>query len=192
MQHETIVAGDYEPVQLRTRHDGWTAERQRQFLKALSETGCISEAVVYCGLTPRSAYRLRNHPQGKAFARAWDEALRLGTGKLMTLAFERAIRGPVRETWRDGKLIRESRAPSERMLTYLLSNLLPWNHEETTRWGQLDAMAGAAAPRFEAQLAGLTDLDVPADELSSVDYEPAPRANQVEPGVPPFDHECEW
>ena len=192
MQHETIVAGDYEPVQLRTRHDGWTAERQRQFLNALAETGCIFEAALHCGLTPRSAYRLRNHPAGRGFARAWDEALRLATGKLMTLAFERAIRGQVHESWRDGKLIGEHRAPSDRMLTYLLSTLLPWNHDETTRWGRLDAMAGAAAPRFEAQLVALTDIDVAADALSSPDFAAPPRNTEVEPPHPPYNLEAEW
>ncbi|WP_404335025.1 hypothetical protein AB2M62_15030 [Sphingomonas sp. MMS12-HWE2-04] len=192
MQHEAITADACEPVRLRRRHDGWTAERQRDFLRALAETGCISEAVLHVGLTTRSAYRLRNHPQGAAFARAWDEALRLGAGKLMTLAYERAIRGQIRESWRDGKLIGQRRAPSDRMLTYLLSSLLPRNHDEATRWNGLHAMAAAAAPRFEAELAGLGDIDIAAELLTSVDFAPPPLSNQVEPAPAPFDLECEW
>ncbi len=64
---------DYQPVTLhRQRHDGWTAERQRTFLIALAETGCISEACRLTGITTRSAYRLRGHALGTAFAEGWD------------------------------------------------------------------------------------------------------------------------
>ena len=34
----------FEPVKLRPRHDGWTAERQYRFIQALAETGCVEEA----------------------------------------------------------------------------------------------------------------------------------------------------
>lgn len=51
MKHEPLPPdaaaplADYVPVVLRRmRHDGWTAERQRTFLTALAETGCISES----------------------------------------------------------------------------------------------------------------------------------------------------
>lgn len=77
---------DYTPAKLRARHDGWTAEWQRTFLSALAETGCISEAAHAAQIAPRSAYRLRNHPDGTAFARAWDQALQLATARLMTTA----------------------------------------------------------------------------------------------------------
>ncbi|MCW4461959.1 hypothetical protein OK349_09595 [Sphingomonas sp. BT-65] len=68
----TDPLADYTPVTLRARHDGWTAERQRSFLRALADTGCISEAAHITGITPRSAYRLRHHPNGRAFSVAWD------------------------------------------------------------------------------------------------------------------------
>ena len=34
----------FEPVKLRPRHDGWTAERQGRFIPALAESGCVQEA----------------------------------------------------------------------------------------------------------------------------------------------------
>ena len=58
-------APDFAPVPVRRRHDGWTACRQRAFIAALAETGCISEACAEVGITPRSAYRLRQHPDAE-------------------------------------------------------------------------------------------------------------------------------
>ena len=52
---EAIPLGDSVPVSLeRQRHDGWTEARQRVFLFALSETGCVTEAAQEAGVTPRS------------------------------------------------------------------------------------------------------------------------------------------
>nr|MBA3243033.1 hypothetical protein [Acidobacteriota bacterium] len=64
----------FEPAAIRTRQDGWTADRQRNFIAALAETGCVSEACAEVGITARSAYRLREHPLAAAFRAAWDHA----------------------------------------------------------------------------------------------------------------------
>jgi hypothetical protein len=181
MQHESIdpAAADalpgYSPVTLaRIRHDGWTAERQRTFLTVLAETGCISEACRQAGINARSAYRLRRHPQGERFATAWDLALRQATARLMTLAYERAVRGSFRELWRDDKLVAETRQPSDKLLTYLLSSLAPCNPSEGTRWAKLHAMAGEAGRAFAPLVEGLVDCDVAAEALTPEDYA-APR-----------------
>ena len=116
---------DYTPVALRTRSDGWTAERQRTFLTVLAETGAISTACAKAGVSSRSAYRLRTHPDAAAFASGWDQALKLATVRLTTLAFERATRGTVREVWRNGELVMQTRMPSDRLLMFLLQHLLP-------------------------------------------------------------------
>ena len=42
----------FEPVKLRPRHDGWTAERQYRFIQALAETGCVEEACRRVGELP--------------------------------------------------------------------------------------------------------------------------------------------
>lgn len=66
---------EYEPVALSPRHDGWTEVRQYRFLFALAETGNVALASREADMSPRSAYRLRTHPLGDRFARAWDGAL---------------------------------------------------------------------------------------------------------------------
>lgn len=203
MKHEPLPARDpaapttaddalagYTPVTLqRQRHDGWTAERQRTFLTALAETGCISEACRQTGITARSAYRLRAHAQGERFARAWDQALRCATAKLLTLAYERAVRGSVHEHWRDGKLIAETRAPSDKLLTFLLGHLAPWNQEGGTRWARLDAMANKAAADLAPLLDAIEDSDVPADPLGEIDYCGVPPAATRDESAAPFDED---
>ena len=73
---------NYETAQLaRHRINGWTAERQRTFLAALADTGRVLVAAEAAGISPRSCYRLRRHPRGAAFARAWDDALRVARNR---------------------------------------------------------------------------------------------------------------
>ncbi len=195
MKHEPIssapeasgILADYTPVPLRARRNGWTAERQRIFLAALAETGCVSQACLEAGITARSAHRLRAHPEGAAFARAWDLALRAATGKLVTIAFERALRGGHRELWRDGKLVAEARQPSDKLLMYLLGSLAPIHHEQGTRWAKLHMMADEAGKALSSLTAGLADSAVPADPLTSVDFEATPPEHAHDPLVPPFE-----
>jgi hypothetical protein len=180
---------DYQPIVLRRqRHDGWTAERQQTFLVALAETGCISESCRVTGITARSAYRLRAHKDGKGFAEAWDQALRYATARLMTLCYERAIRGSVREVWRDGMLISESRQPSDMLLRYLLGQLAPWQKGKDTHWANLMAASGHAAADLAPAIDKLTDCDVPADALADADLLGQP-PTATDPRIEPFDAE---
>ena len=58
----------FEPAPSR-KSTGWTAERQRDFIHALAETGSVHLAARATGISARSAYRLRVRSQ--PFARAW-------------------------------------------------------------------------------------------------------------------------
>ena len=122
---ERRIAAEMSVQRLRVRKDGWTAERQREFLAALADTGCVSVAAEAAGIRPRSAYRLRRHPAGAAFAKAWDEALMVAAGRLTAIAFERAVLGTRREIWRGGQLVAETSIPSDKMMMFLLQHLLP-------------------------------------------------------------------
>lgn len=169
---------DFEPAQLRPRHDGWTAERQRTFIAALAETGCISDACEAAGITPKSAYRLRAHPAAGAFVAAWDRALTAATGRLASIAFDRAIKGTTREYYKDGDLVAEVRTPSDKLLMFLLGKL------DARRFGACAGMTTAApdplvAARAEMAdaLDALVDIDCPADPLTPADYRPVPLAD---------------
>jgi hypothetical protein len=177
---------DYTPVTLRARHDGWTADRQRIFLAALAETGCISEAAHAAQITPRSAYRLRNHPEGRAFAFAWDRALQLAAARLMTTAYERAIKGSVREIYKDGELVGEIRQPSDRMLIYLLNRIAPVGLGNAGDvWTRTMNWTHSASAAFDTSMGALTDSDVPVDLLNPFSYQPTPLARDRERLAPP-------
>lgn len=195
MKHEPLPPdaaeplADYVPVVLqRTRNDGWTAERQRTFLTALAETGCISHACEATGITARSAYRLRAHPDARAFALAWDQALLISVNRLLTLAFERAARGTIREYWKNGQLVGETRQPSEKLLTFLLQHLKGSWFGPKTVLTKNDPGQGLE-PWLAGTLAALTDTAVAADPLTARDYRPLP---PDEPVTPPPAEEEDW
>lgn len=175
VEHEAMAAAaetpaeDFEPAQLRPRHDGWTAERQRTFLTVLAETGSISMACSRAGVSSRSAYRLRAHPNGAAFALAWDAALKLATARLTALAYEWATRGTVKETWVEGELKSTTRAPSDKLLMFLLQHLLPAGRPGD-RWAGFETMATQARGSFPDQLAALADQQVEMVPIDSRDF----------------------
>jgi hypothetical protein len=167
-------------VERRRRHDGWTAERQVTFLASLAETGSVALAAEAADITARSAYRLRCHPDGAAFARAWDAALATAATRLTAVAFERAVHGARREVWRGGELVAESRVPSDRLLMFLLRNLAPHLFGDRP---DIAARAGTLArgqADFVPALAALTDMDAEADLLDPDDYRPRrPRQDEA-------------
>ena len=67
---------EFEPVPRKCeRRDGWTADRQRDFVALLAVTGCRNRAAHAVGLTARGAYQLRRYAGAEGFIRAWDGAL---------------------------------------------------------------------------------------------------------------------
>jgi len=65
----------FYPVPTRTRRDGWTAQRQADFLGMLAETGSVMGACEAVGMSRKSAYQLRARSGAESFAAAWDAAL---------------------------------------------------------------------------------------------------------------------
>lgn len=59
------------------RHDGWTVERQKIFIRTLAITRNVSRAAAAAGMSRESAYRLRRRAEGIALAQSWDWILSL-------------------------------------------------------------------------------------------------------------------
>jgi hypothetical protein len=112
---------DYPVAPVRPRLDGWTVDRQRAFLEALADTGCVTPAARSVGMSPESAYRLRRKPGAEAFGKAWDGAIAHGIKKLTDIALERAITGTPSEVWFKGEHVGTRPVFSERLLTFLLT-----------------------------------------------------------------------
>lgn len=166
----TTFAETLSQLELYRRRDGWTAERQYIFVTALAASGCVSAAAEAADITPRSAYRFRNHPQGTAFAAAWDAALMTAARRLTAVAFERAIMGTPRTVWRNGIPHQETSVPSDRLLMFLMRHLDPQFFARDCDPAQRSAAVTAAQSAYQDSLAGLRDSDVQADLLEGDDF----------------------
>lgn len=94
MQTDYDYEPKFTPVPLtRIRHDGWTPERQKKFLIALSVTGTVDSAAKAVGMSRISAYNLRDRPGAESFAAAWDQCLEYGRSMKFDYAMACAING---------------------------------------------------------------------------------------------------
>lgn len=93
----------FDPVPVKSRCDGWTPERQRGFIIRLALSGSVSASAGAVGMTKRSAYNLRDHPQAAGFAAAWDKAAGWGVSARHDHALERAVAGEVRPVFYRGR-----------------------------------------------------------------------------------------
>lgn len=110
----------FTPLDLRSRHDGWTAEKQIAFIEALAETACVESACRRVGMSDSSAYQLRRRPCGASFRRAWDAALDYALHRLEQAALSRALNGVPRPVFYKGEQVGEWREYDERLTMFLL------------------------------------------------------------------------
>jgi hypothetical protein len=111
---------DFEPAQLRPRHDGWTIERQFAFVEKLADTGSITAACKHVGMSRESVRKLRRRPCGRAFRDACDAALDCSYADLEESARERAQNGVARPIFYKGEKVGEWRHFDERLTMFLL------------------------------------------------------------------------
>jgi hypothetical protein len=142
---------------VRSRRDGWTAEKQRIFIRTLAETGVVRRAARAAGMSERSAHRLALREDAESFCQAWDAALRLASRCGVSRLFEYGLDGMTETVWRDGEVAYRRRRPSEKALIFLLSRIDP------TRFGSPPAAAAPRDPEGEpidtvADTAGHFDL----------------------------------
>jgi hypothetical protein len=110
----------FQPVPVRRRHDGWTAERQVAFIEKLADCGSVSAAAKHVGMSRESARQLRLHPHGRAFRDAWDAALDCNYAEVEEAAMERSKNGIVRPIFFKGEQVGEWRHHDERLTMFLL------------------------------------------------------------------------
>ena len=152
MQNRTPVARsdrpdlpDFAPVPRKYRHDGWTPERQKAFIEALADTGCVSRAAAMVNMAQANCYTLRRAPGAEEFRRAWDAALDFGLQRLKDIAFERAIEGYQVPVFVGGRLMGYRRKTNDALLMFCLRH---YGHDAegrrtTIAYYSAAAMAGA-------------------------------------------------
>jgi hypothetical protein len=173
----------FDPVPLRTRRDGWTAARQRAFIRALAETGVVRIAAASVGMSERSAHRLALRYDAQSFCVAWDAALQIAARRGASMLFEYALEGVTETMWRDGEIVCQRRRPSERALFFLLTRLDPVRFARPPapdpRFPDYDPIK-ANLSEYELHLDSLEDL--PDEEEAGDGEEPFPGAGAAGPG----------
>lgn len=109
----------------RQHHNGWTPQRQRDFVEALALTGNVEASAQRVGMTRESAYQLRRAPGAEEFAAAWAQALDFGVTRLEDLAIDRAINGVQVPVYSYGKLIGSRTVYNDRLLMFILRQRRP-------------------------------------------------------------------
>jgi hypothetical protein len=93
------------PPPRRQRRDGFSADRQEEFLEAIRGGASGREAARRIGISPTTAYNLYNSADGAAFKAAWDEAARVTDIVLEDTAFDRAVNGQEEVVYHQGQRV---------------------------------------------------------------------------------------
>ena len=128
IQTATLLADapNFTPVPMaRSRHDGWTPERQRMFIAALTATGTVDSAARSVGMTRMAAYNLRKREGTESFGQAWDLAIDSGRARVFDYAMDRALNGVTTLRLRLGGTIDISHGPDKALITTMLKSPLP-------------------------------------------------------------------
>lgn len=149
-----------DPVPVRYRCDGWTAEKQRGFIRTLSECGVATRAAAAVGMSERSAHRLALRDDAASFRNAWDAALQIAARRAVSLLYEYALEGVLETVWKDGEVAYQRRRPSEKALFFLLSRLDP-------RFARPYA-TDPLAPDYDPVAANASDLPLHLDSLETL------------------------
>lgn len=116
---------EFDPVSTRHRIDGWSPEKQREYVEALADTGVARYAAARVGMTEQSANRLRRRADGRSFDLACRAAQQIGARNLVSIACTRAIEGTMRKRYWRGEEIGEERVYDNRLLVALITKVLP-------------------------------------------------------------------
>jgi hypothetical protein len=175
----------FEPVPLRHRRDGLTAEKQREYVEALADTGVVREAAARIGISEQAISRVRRRADARDFDRACEAAHMFGARRLLSTAWERAIEGTLKGHYYHGELVSQERVYDNRLLIYLLG--------KTGHLLEPAAEARAVCDNWEAHMDALEqglpppalDRSHPGEEEDEEKYEPGedPRASCDEDGI---------
>lgn len=172
----------------RHRHDGWTVDRQKQFLELLAATASVSDAARGVGMSRTSAYRLYNRADAGAFRAGWDQALALARNVLATTAYDRAVNGAEEIVYYKGQRIGVRWKFNDRLLMFLLRVRDPLNYAPL---GDLQDWLRHRDVEPHRPLEPALDRLVKAEEEwgRRVEGEAAPAIAAETPALPPVQHD---
>ena len=148
-QPKDNVIAPFAPVPVALRADGWTVEKQRDFIDALGQCGSVAAAAGAVGMSRESAYRLRARPDAAGFRQAWEAALDYAYHRLGEAALDRALNGVPVPVFYKGEQVGERRHFDERLTQFLLRVRDPVRHaphrERRTYFREAKVESAAAA-----------------------------------------------
>lgn len=106
----------------------WTRKKAVRFLERLAETGNVSLAAQFAGLSKQTAYNHRHSDD--EFARQWDDALDTATDLLEQEARRRAYEGVDEPVFYKGDEVGTIRKYSDTLLIFLLKGLRPEKYRD--------------------------------------------------------------
>jgi hypothetical protein len=204
---ELAAARIDSPPPRRHRHDGFSPERQEEFVRHLRATGSMTDAARLTGISRSTAYNLYNSPDAVAFRTAVDEALKGTDFLLETTAIERAVNGQEEIVYYKGQRVGVRWKYDNRLLMSLLRARNPLKYaplSEIEGWlarrgieppadveGALDRLAAAEAewgrrlpgeplPAGPALAGPAPAIEAPPPALAG----PAPSSTAAEPAAP--------
>lgn len=133
------------------RHDGWTPQRQREFIEALADTGSVEAAARAADMSSEGAYNLRRQPGAASFRAAWEAALALGIQRIEDVAMDRALNGTEEPVYSYGKLIGTRIKHNDRLLMFMLRNRAPERFAAGGGPKGLNAVSQAQLERLKKQ-----------------------------------------
>lgn len=120
------AAYQWVPVLRKRRADGWSPQKQRDYIETLADTGLVEDSARAVGMSVASCYRLRRAPGAESFAAAWDAAIHQASRKLVDIAFDRAINGSDEPVFdKHGTRVGRRMKTNDRLLMFLLRTHLP-------------------------------------------------------------------
>lgn len=153
------------------RHDGWTPERQRIFLESLAECGVVQDACRAVGMSPASAYALRQRKSGALFALGWAAALRHARERLADELLSRAMHGCTERVERGDEVITRYRFDN-RLSMAMLTRL----DREAEKFDEAARTVTTVAEDFEALLECVEAGDAEAEAAFVAAHRPLPFA----------------
>ena len=112
-------------VRRESRHDGWTLERQVDFLEALAATGNVPRAAAVVGMSASGAYRARGRAGNEVFAFGWQAAQGMAYDRLREIAIDRIEHGVATPSTHKGEVVATKTVFSDRLLIAMLNHLKP-------------------------------------------------------------------
>ncbi|HMG48688.1 MAG TPA: hypothetical protein VK614_14665 [Allosphingosinicella sp.] len=150
---ELACMADPAPPPRRHRRDGFSLERQQQFVEKLRDTASITDAARLTGISRSTVYNLLNSADGDPFRAAVEEALK-GTDVLLeATALDRAVNGQEEIVYFQGRRVGVRWKYDNKLLMALLRARNPLKYAPLSEIeGWLRHRGVAAPPDVEGEL----------------------------------------